>query len=96
MNKTYKFKFALINGERKEPFKKGKGFCVCCGQDMIAKCGSKTIHHWAHKSLINCDTWWENETEWHRAWKSKFPSTWQEIVFTDKASGGMKTDSNKR
>ena len=27
-----------------------------------------------------CDPWWENETEWHRAWKDQFPADWQEIV----------------
>lgn len=80
-------KFAIVNKDRKEPFKKGKGLCISCGREMIAKCGSKTIHHWAHMSLKNCDTWWENETEWHRAWKSKFPSNWQEVVFSDKTTG---------
>ncbi len=25
-----------------------------------------------------CDPWWE-ESEWHRAWKERFPEDWQEI-----------------
>jgi competence protein CoiA len=36
--------------------------------------------HWAHKGRRTCDPWWENETEWHRAWKGRFPERWQEIV----------------
>ena len=34
----------------------------------------------AHKSKRNCDPWWENEGEWHRTWKNKFPIEWQEVV----------------
>ncbi len=41
------------------------------------------INHWAHQSLRHCDTWWENETEWHRDWKSKFNQEWQEVVHHD-------------
>ena len=29
---------------------------------------------------MRCDPWWENETEWHRAWKRQFPDDWQEKV----------------
>lgn len=47
---------------------------------MIPKCGEKKIWHWAHERAGSCDPWWENETEWHRAWKDHFPADWQEIV----------------
>ena len=47
---------------------------------MIAKCGDIYTHHWAHKGRRICDRWWENETEWHRAWKDHFPTEWQEKV----------------
>lgn len=47
---------------------------------LVAKCGSKRVWHWAHKGRVSCDPWWENETEWHRAWKSQFPAEWQEVV----------------
>ena len=50
---------------------------------MIAKCGEIKIWHWAHKSRRHCDHWWENETEWHRAWKGLFPDHWQEVVQED-------------
>ena len=47
---------------------------------MVAKCGEVRLWHWAHKGRLHCDPWWENETEWHRAWKDQFPAEWQEIV----------------
>ena len=46
---------------------------------MIAKCGPRVLHHWAHKGRSNCDPWWENETDWHREWKSYFPENCREI-----------------
>ena len=47
---------------------------------MVARCGETRVRHWAHKGRRLCDQWWENETEWHRAWKDEFPVEWQEIV----------------
>ena len=73
-------KFALVNGERREAQPKLVGECPCCGSEMIAKCGDVYAHHWAHKGRRKCDLWWENETEWHRAWKNQFPLDWQEVV----------------
>lgn len=73
-------KYALINGERKEAQKGNTANCPNCEKPMIAKCGEKKIHHWAHKGSLECDPWWENETEWHRKWKSFFPSEWQEFI----------------
>lgn len=70
---------ALLDGERVEAFRGGKANCPICGADMIAKCGPRTIHHWAHKGRRNCDPWWENETEWHRSWKECFPICCREI-----------------
>ncbi len=54
--------------------------CQGCNSELIARCGEKKTHHWAHKGNRTCDHWWENETEWHRSWKNHFPSDWQEIV----------------
>jgi hypothetical protein len=56
------------------------GFCELCHEALIPKCGSVKIHHWAHKSLKNCDPWWEGETNWHREWKSVVPENFREIV----------------
>jgi len=49
---------------------------------MIAKCGTRIVHHWAHAYWQNCDPWWENETPWHRAWKNLFPPECREIPYT--------------
>lgn len=76
-------KYAIVNENKTEAFKGGKGNCACCGSELIAKCGELKINHWAHKGARNCDTWWENETEWHRKWKNNFPKEWQEIVHFD-------------
>jgi len=73
-------KFALFNGQRQEAQPNLSGQCPACGQAMIAKCGEINIWHWAHKGRRTCDPWWENETEWHRAWKGQFPESWQEVV----------------
>jgi len=91
-------KFALINGLRKEAEPNLSGACPSCGNPMVAKCGEVRVRHWAHKGRRLCDLWWENETEWHRAWKNLFPSDWQEI--THRADSGerhiadVKTDRN--
>ena len=50
---------------------------------MLARCGTKKVWHWAHKGSRHCDPWWENETEWHRDWKNRFRSEWQEVPARD-------------
>ncbi|NDY92444.1 competence protein CoiA [Ideonella livida] len=76
-------RFALVNGIRTEPKKNIRGICQCCGSEVIPKCGRFKVHHWAHKEKSACDPWWENESEWHRKWKSAFPESWQERLFKD-------------
>ena len=73
-------KYALHNNNRIEPSPKAKATCPCCGSHVVAKCGTKKVWHWAHKSKQMCDHWWENETPWHRDWKNCFPEEWQEVV----------------
>lgn len=72
-------KFALVHNERQEAQPGLIGNCICCRNPTIAKCGDKRIRHWAHKAKLVCDPWWE-ETEWHRAWKERFPNEWQEVI----------------
>lgn len=78
-------KFALVNGEKVEATKGAKGLCPSCDSELIAKCGESRVNHWAHKGNRNCDTWWENETDWHRSWKGEFPKDWQEVVHRDES-----------
>src|SRR5262245_54044994 len=73
-------RFALVGGQRQEAQPGHLGKCRACDHPMIAKCGEHRVWHWAHKGRRLCDPWWENETEWHRAWKDQFPADWQEIV----------------
>lgn len=80
-------KYALINNQKTQPGKGATGTCPNCGSVVIAKCGDIKIDHWAHKGLRKCDTWWENETAWHRKWKGQFESDWQEYIFKDEVTG---------
>lgn len=74
--------YALVNGIRREAFPGGYGNCSTCGAVMVAKCGPRVMHHWAHQGRRNCDSWWENETKWHREWKAQFPEECREITHT--------------
>ncbi|MFI5305225.1 MAG: competence protein CoiA [Nitrospiria bacterium] len=89
-------KFALVNGTRQEAQPDLSGVCPACHQAMVAKCGEIKIWHWAHQGVRLCDLWWENETEWHRAWKGQFPVNWQEVVHQaetgEKHISDVKTD----
>lgn len=76
--------FANVNGIKTPPSPGLKGSCYCCGNEVISKCGKSNIWHWSHIDLKQCDSWWENETEWHRKWKQKFPLENQEIIHYDK------------
>lgn len=73
---------ALVNYDRVEAFPAGRGLCPICGSEMIAKCGPRVMHHWAHHHPKDCDPWWENETPWHRKWKNLFPIECREISHT--------------
>lgn len=81
-------KFALVNEQRREAQPNLSGACQACSHPMVAKCGETRVWHWAHKGRHPCDPWWENETEWHRAWKEQFPAAWQE--FPHRADNGEK------
>jgi competence protein CoiA len=73
-------KFAFVNEQRQESQPNLIGKCQGCGNPMIARCGEIRVWHWAHRGRRHCDSWWENESQWHRDWKGQFPVEWQEIV----------------
>ena len=79
--------FALVDNNRVEASPNLKGLCPYCMQDVIAKCGTQKIWHWAHRNKMTCDNWWEPETEWHRTWKNNYPADWQEISLLDERTG---------
>jgi len=78
--------YAFVEGIKSEPQKGLRGICMGCGDEMVAKCGEQKLHHWAHKALIRCDSWWEPETQWHRDWKNLFPESAREISFFDETN----------
>lgn len=79
--------FSLVDGLKAAPFPKGVGVCQACGNRTQAKCGSQKVWHWAHANRESCDSWWENETPWHRAWKSHWPIEYKEVVHVSSQSG---------
>ena len=78
-----KTKFAIVDGKRTEAIKGLHGLCPICNNPVIAKCGERKAHHWAHKSAQSCDLWWENKGDWHRKWQDEFDNNWQEIIVED-------------
>ena len=80
-------RFATFDGKRARPTPKLRGLCPSCAAEVVAKCGRHVVWHWAHLSRVTCDAWWENETEWHRNWKDRFPEEWQEVICVDNTSG---------
>ena len=81
-------KYALVTGQRVEAYAGGRGTCRVCNGEVIAKCGTHRVFHWAHLAISDCDSWAKEETEWHRAWKDKFPADYQEFFQHDGESGG--------
>lgn len=82
-----KFAKDMSSGKKIQAAPKAKGTCICCETEMVPKCGEIRLHHWAHKNLQQCDHWWENESQWHREWKDRFPLEWQEVLKYDTETG---------
>lgn len=66
--------YAQVNDQRAKAEVKGqRAKCPGCGSEVLAKCGSIVVNHWAHVAA-DCDNWSEPETPWHREWKEDAPS----------------------
>lgn len=72
-------RLALVDGKRVKAQPGLTGSCPGCGGPMRAKCGEVLTWHWAHLNA-ECDPWSEPESEWHLAWKARFPEAYQEVV----------------
>jgi hypothetical protein len=72
--------YAVVDSQQRQAFKGGQGTCPLCGAAVVAKCGPRIMHHWAHAYRRECDPWWENETPWHREWKNRFPEECREVI----------------
>jgi len=71
--------FANVNGVKQRPFKGGRGVCHTCGGAVIAKCGQIKVHHWAHESNEDCDTWSEHVGPWHLSWQNIVQDEYVEV-----------------
>ena len=90
-------RYALVNGEKQEASKGAKGRCLCCGADVIAKCGEIRSSHWAHKNNEECPySQKEPKTQWHQDWQNHFPKEWQEGGLTWQKEGRGKRDRPRR
>lgn len=69
------------------PEPKTTGICILCGNDMISKCGTEKVWHWAHKVGSNdCDNWYEPITNWHKEWMDFFSSEETEVMIVKESS----------
>lgn len=71
-------RFAIVNGARSLAAPGMKGSCPGCRGDVIAKCGEVLKWHWSHLKA-ECDSWGDGESDWHIAWKERFPTELQEV-----------------
>ena len=63
-----------------KPSMKNKLACPQCNEDLVAKMGFKNTHHYAHKSKMECDSWYEPMTSWHRSWQDLFRPDNVEVI----------------
>ena len=67
------------NGDQRlEATPGAEAFCPGCTGPVRAHCGEIKRWHWHHVNA-DCDPWHEPETEWHLAWKRRFPDEWCEF-----------------
>lgn len=55
-------------------------YCPCCGAELVLKQGDIKVHHFSHKSLTDCDDFYEPMTKWHLDWQRRFPKQCREVV----------------
>ncbi len=72
--------WAIKNNERIKAKPNETASCPICKTNVIPKCGVVKSWHWAHKSLEECDLWFEPESKWHVDWKDEFPDENQEVI----------------
>lgn len=59
-----------------------KYFCPICNGELIIKAAKSEVitPHFAHKNLIDCDTFSHDMSEWHKEWQNKFPLENREVA----------------
>ena len=58
-------------------------YCPCCKTVLVPKRGEINVWHFAHKSLANCVSYYDNKGEWHREMQDLFPKENREIYNTE-------------
>ena len=72
------------NNERIEVQYSGqRATCESCKQVVIGRKGEIRPPHWSHKSLNDCDSWYEPITAWHIEWQNQFPENNREVYIAD-------------
>jgi hypothetical protein len=61
--------YAIVHAVKTLPLPRGRGVCPACGGKVLARCGAIRVHHWAHESGQECDSWSEGIGPWHLAWQ---------------------------
>lgn len=63
-------------------------FCPFCNAPMIQRHGQINIPHFAHaKGLLCSDNWkYEEMSEWHLLWQSRYPHDNQEVVVSNESA----------
>lgn len=54
-------------------------YCPICNESLIVKKGEIKAHHFAHKNITECDSWYEM-SEWHKTWQNRFNIENREVV----------------
>lgn len=57
-------------------------YCPLCNGELIQKCGTSRISHFAHKTNDDCEMWSSDMSDWHCNWQSQFLPDSQECVIT--------------
>lgn len=71
--------YALVGGQPQRAVRGSRAACVECGGLMIAKCGDKVVHHWAHAAADPaCSS--ARESVWHLEWKAAGIDGTQEVT----------------
>ena len=55
-----------------------KLYCPVCNTELVFKNGEINAKHFAHKTLVNCDTWSEMSL-WHKEWQDRFDVEYREV-----------------
>lgn len=56
--------------------------CPICHNQVIIKNGDIMVHHFAHKTVGDCDSFSQDMSDWHKEWQECFPEANREFVLT--------------